>query len=86
MINWEIGGILGRIGAALGGSWGAVIGFSFSAIQAYSSWLQSQSPYPYYITTTYIHVAQRKWKFVTEWCKNSDYTGYVETKTSYLDF
>lgn len=71
--------MIGRIGALLGGPWGAIIGGAYFGIQAYQSYLDSQSPYPYYITSTYIHVAQRKWKFITEYYRNSNYTGYVKT-------
>lgn len=78
--------IIGKIGAVLGGPWGAIIGGAYFGIQAYQSYLDSQSPYPYYITSTYIHVAQRKWKFITEYYRNSDYTGYVKTETSYVNF
>ena len=78
--------IIGKIGAVLGGPWGAIIGGAFWGIQAYQSYLDSQSPYPYYITSTYIHVAQRKWKFITEFYRNSDYTGYVKTETTYVNF
>ena len=78
--------IIGKIGAVLGGPWGAIIGGAFWGIQAYQAYLDSQSPYPYYITSTYIHVAQRKWKFITEYYRNSDYTGYVKTETSYVNF
>ncbi|HEW9749578.1 TPA: hypothetical protein V1J50_002069 [Streptococcus pneumoniae] len=52
--------MIGRIGALLGDPWGAIIGGAYFGIQAYQSYLDSQSPYPYYITSTYIHVAQRK--------------------------
>ncbi|VJE68541.1 Uncharacterised protein [Streptococcus pneumoniae] len=51
--------MIGRIGALLGGPWGAIIGGAYFGIQAYQSYLDSQSPYPYYITSTYIHVAQK---------------------------
>ena len=78
--------IIGKIGAVLGGPWGAIIGGAFWGIQAYQAYLDSQSPYPYYITSTYIHVAQRKWKFITEYYRNSNYTGYVKTETTYLNF
>ena len=78
--------IIGKIGAVLGGPWGAIIGGAFWGIQAYQAYLDSQSPYPYYITSTYIHVAQRKWKFITEYYRNSNYTGYVKTVTSYVNF
>ena len=78
--------IIGKIGAVLGGPWGAIIGGAYFGIQAYQSYLDSQSTYPYYITSTYIHVAQRKWKFITEYYRNSDYTGYVKTETSYVNF
>ena len=78
--------MIGRIGALLGGPWGAIIGGAYFGIQAYQSYLDSQSPYPYYITSTYIHVAQRKWKFITEYYRNSDYTGYEKTETSYVNF
>lgn len=78
--------IIGKIGAVLGGPWGAIIGGAFWGIQAYQAYLDSQSPYPYYITSTYIHVAQRKWKFITEYYRNSNYTGYVKTETSYVNF
>ena len=78
--------IIGKIGAVLGGPWGAIIGGAFWGIQAYQAYLDSQSPYPYYITSTYIHVAQRKWKFITEYYRNSDYTGYVKTETTYVNF
>ena len=78
--------IIGKIGAVLGGPWGAIIGGAFWGIQAYQAYLDSQSPYPYYITSTYIHVAQRKWKFITEYYRNSDYTGYEKTETSYVNF
>ena len=78
--------MIGKIGAVLGGPWGAIIGGAFFGIQAYQAYLDSQSPYPYYITSTYIHVAQRKWKFITEYYRNSDYTGYVKTETTYMNF
>ena len=78
--------IIGKIGAVLGGPWGAIIGGAFWGIQAYQAYLDSQSPYPYYITSTYIHVAQRKWKFITEYYRNSDYTGYEKNETSYVNF
>ncbi len=78
--------IIGKIGAVLGGPWGAIIGGAFWGIQAYQAYLDSQSPYPYYITSTYIHVAQRKWKFITEYYRNSNYTGYVKTETTYMNF
>ncbi|HEU8276930.1 TPA: hypothetical protein ACJ80W_000640 [Streptococcus pneumoniae] len=78
--------MIGRIGALLGGPWGAIIGGAYFGIQAYQSYLDSQSPYPYYITSTYIHVAQRKWKFITEYYRNLNYTGYVKTVTTYVNF
>lgn len=78
--------IIGKIGAVLGGPWGAIIGGAFWGIQAYQAYLDSQSPYPYYITSTYIHVAKRKWKFITEYYRNSNYTGYVKTETTYMNF
>ena len=78
--------IIGKIGAVLGGPWGAIIGGAFWGIQAYQAYLDSQSPYPYYITSTYIHVAQRKWKFITEYYRNSNYTEYVKTETTYVNF
>ncbi len=78
--------MIGKIGAVFGGPWGAIIGGAYFGIQAYQSYLDSQSPYPCYITSTYIHVAQRKWKFITEYYRNSDYTGYVKTETSYVNF
>ena len=78
--------IIGKIGAVLGGPWGAIIGGAFWGIQAYQAYLDSQSPYPYYITSTYIHVAQRKWKFITEYYRNSNYTGYVKTEITYMNF
>ena len=78
--------MIGKIGAVLGGPWGAIIGGAFWGIQAYQAYLDSQSPYPYYITSTYIHVAQRKWKFITGYYRNSDYTGYEKTETSYVNF
>ena len=78
--------MIGRIGALLGGPWGAIIGGAYFGIQAYQSYLDSQSPYPYYITSTYIHVAQRKWKFITEYYRNSNYTEYVKTETTYMNF
>ena len=78
--------IISKIGAVLGGPWGKIIGEAYFGIQAYQSYLDSQSPYPYYITSTYIHVAQRKWKFITEYYRNSDYTGYVKTETTYVNF
>ena len=78
--------IIGKIGAVLGGPWGAIIGGAFWGIQAYQAYLDSQSPYPYYITSTYIHVAQRKWKFITEYYRNSNYTGYVKTETTCMNF
>ena len=78
--------IIGKIGAVLGGPWGAIIGGAFWGIQAYQAYLDSQSPYPYYITSTYIHLSQRKWKFITEYYRNSNYTGYVKTETTYMNF
>ena len=78
--------MIGKIGALLGGAMGCNNWWSIFCIQAYQSYLDSQSPYPYYITSTYIHVAQRKWKFITEFYRNSDYTGYVKTETTYVNF
>ena len=78
--------MIGKIGAVLGGPWGAIIGGAYFGIQAYQSYLDSQSPYPYYITSTYIQLSQRKWKFITEFYRNSDYTGYVKTETTYVNF
>ena len=86
MIGAGISYMIGKIGAVLGGPWGAIIGGAYFGIQAYQSYLDSQSPYPYYITSTYIHLSQRKWKFITEFYRNSDYTGYVKTETTYVNF
>ncbi len=86
MIGSGISAFFGLIGSMVGGPWGGIIGGAYFGIQAYESYLESQSPYPYYITSTYIHVAQRKWKFITEYYRNSDYTGYVKTVTSYVNF
>lgn len=82
MIDSGITAMFGLISSILGG----IIGGAYFGIQAYQSYLDSQSPYPYYITSTYIHVAQRKWKFITEYYRNSDYTGYVKTETTYVNF
>ena len=86
MADAGLGYIFGQIGAVVGGPWGAIISGAFWGIQAYQAYLDSQSPYPYYITSTYIHVAQRKWKFITEYYRNSNYTGYVKTETTYVNF
>lgn len=86
MADAGLGYIFGQIGAVVGGPWGAIISGAFWGIQAYEAYLDSQSPYPYYITSTYIHVAQRKWKFITEYYRNSNYTGYVKTETTYMNF
>ena len=86
MIGSGISYTIGKIGSVLGGPWGAIIGGAYFGIQAYQSYLDSQSPYPYYITSTYIHLSQRKWKFITEYYRNSDYTGYVKTETTYVNF
>ena len=86
MIGSGISYTIGKIGALLGGPWGTIIGGAYFGIQAYQSYLDSQSPYPYYITSTYIHLSQRKWKFITEFYRNSDYTGYVKTETTYVNF
>ena len=86
MIGAGISYMIGKIGALLGGPWGTIIGGAYFGIQAYQSYLDSQSPYPYYITSTYIHLSQRKWKFITEYYRNSDYTGYVKTETTYVNF
>ena len=86
MIDSGISYMIGKIGSVLGGPWGAIIGGAYIGMQTYESYLESQSPYPYYITSTYIHVAQRKWKFITEFYRNSDYTGYVKTETTYVNF
>ena len=86
MIGSEISYAIGKIASVLGGPLGTIIGEAYFDIQAYQSYLESQSPYPYYITSTYIHVSQRKWKFITEYYRNSNYTGYVKTETSYVNF
>ena len=86
MADAGLGYIFGQIGAVVGGPWGAIISGAFGGIQAYQAYLDSQSPYPYYITSTYIHVAQRKWKFITEYYRNSNYTEYVKTETTYMNF
>ena len=78
--------MFGFIGSILGGPWSGIIGGAYFGIQSYQSYLDSQSPYPYYIKSTYIHLSQRKWKFITEYYRNSDYTGYVKTETSYVNF
>ena len=82
MIDSGITAMFGLIGSILGG----IIGGAYFGIQAYQSYLDSQSPYPYYITSTYIHISQRKWKFITEFYRNSDYTRYVKTETTYVNF
>ena len=84
MISSGISAFFGLIGSMVGGPWGKIIGEAYFGIQAYQSYLDSQSPYPYYITSTYIHLSQRKWKFITEFYRNSDYTGYVKTETTYV--
>ena len=56
MIGSGISAFFGLIGSMVGG----IIGGAYIGMQAYESYLESQSPYPYYITNTYIHVAQRK--------------------------
>ena len=86
MIQSGISAFFAIIGSMVGGPWGAIIGGADFGIQAYQSYLESQSPYPYYITNTYIHVAQRKWKFITGYYRNSDYTGYEKTETTYVNF
>ncbi|MEZ7649971.1 hypothetical protein [Streptococcus sp. 27098_8_86] len=86
MIDSGITAMFGLIGSILGAPWGGIIGGAYFGIQAYQSYLDSQSPYPYYITSTYIHISQRKWKFITEFYRNSDYTGYVKTETTYVNF
>ena len=86
MIGSGISYAIGKIASVLGGTWGKIIGGAYFGIQAYQSYLDSQSPYPYYIKSTYIHLSQRKWKFITEYYRNSDYTGYVKTETSYVNF
>ena len=86
MIDSGITAMFGLIGSILGAPWGGVIGGAYFGMQAYESYLDSQSPYPYYITSTYIHLSQRKWKFITEFYRNSDYTGYVKTETTYVNF
>lgn len=86
MADAGISYMIGQTGALLGGPWGVIISGAFFGIQAYQAYLDSQSPYPYYITSTYIHVAQRKWKFITEYYRNSNYTGYVKTETTYMNF
>ena len=86
MIQSGISAFFGLIGSILGDPWGDIISGAYFGIQAYQSYLDSQSPYPYYITSTYIHLSQRKWKFITEFYRNSDYTGYVKTETTYVNF
>ena len=86
MIGSGISYMIGKIGSVLGSPWGAIIGGAYFGIQAYQSYLDSQSPYPYYITSTYIHLSQRKWKFITEFYRKSDYTGYVKTEITYVNF
>ena len=86
MIQSGISAFFAIIGSMVGGPWSGIISGAYIGMQAYESYLDSQSPYPYYITNTYIHVAQRKWKFITEFYRNSDYTGYVKTETTYVNF
>ena len=86
MIDSGITAMFGLIGSILGAPWGGIIGGAYFGIQAYQSYLDSQSPYPYYITSTYIHISQRKWKFITEFYRNSDYTEYVKIETTYVNF
>ena len=86
MIQSGISAFFGLIGSILGDPWGDIISGAYFGIQAYQSYLDSQSPYPYYITSTYIHLSQRKWKFITEFYRNSDYTGYVKNETTYVNF
>jgi len=86
MIQSGISAFFGLIGSMVGDPWGGIIGGAYIGMQAYESYLESQSPYPYYITSTYIHLSQRKWKFITEFYRNSDYTGYVKTETTYVNF
>ncbi len=86
MIQTGISAFFAIIGSMVGGPWSGIISGAYIGTQAYESYLESQSPYPYYITNTYIHVAQRKWKFITGYYRNSDYTGYEKTETSYVNF
>ena len=86
MIQAGISSFFALIGSMLGGPWSGIISGAYIGTQAYESYLESQSPYPYYITNTYIHVAQRKWKFITGYYRNSDYTGYEKTETTYVNF
>ncbi|COD66130.1 Uncharacterised protein [Streptococcus pneumoniae] len=78
--------MIGRIGALLGGPWGAIIGGAYFGIQAYQSYLDSQSPYPYYITSTYIHVAQntvlRLWIELTKSAQNTVLRLWIELTKS----
>ena len=59
MIDSGITAMFGLIGSILGAPWGGVIGGAYFGMQAYESYLDSQSPYPYYITSTYIHLSQK---------------------------
>ena len=59
MIDSGITAMFGLIGSILGAPWGGIIGRAYFGIQAYQSYLDSQSPYPYYITSTYIHLSQK---------------------------
>ncbi|HHW4949581.1 TPA: hypothetical protein ACU0L0_001165 [Streptococcus suis] len=86
LINGGIGLAIGQIAKEVGGKWGTAIKAALGVIGLYDAWMQSQNPYPYYITDTYIHLSQRKWKFVTRFYKNANYTGYVKTETSYANF
>lgn len=86
LMNLGLSAFFAQLGAIVGGPWAWVISASFSGIGAYQSWLQSNNPYPYYITTTYINAHQQKWKFITKFYKNSDYSGYAKTETTYVNF
>ena len=86
LMNLGLSAFFAKLGAIIGGPWTWIIGAAFSGIGVYQSWLQSNSPYPYYITTTYINAYQRKWKFITQFYKNSNYSGYVKTETTYVNF
>ncbi|HEM5230393.1 TPA: hypothetical protein U1354_002071 [Streptococcus suis] len=75
LVGFLYGTILGAVG---GGPLGSLVGLLTAAIP-------SNPPGAYSKRTVYFNEAQMKFKIVTSYYKNSDFTGYVTTTTKYLN-
>lgn len=80
-INGVISGLMGALLSYVTG------GIAFPTVASIiMGAVSSNFPAHYSITTSYVHPQNRQLKTITKYYRNSDYTGYVTTKTSISNF